>query len=1211
MLPAQESRGSITGKVIDPQGAVIPGATIVVTNTETNVSNRTATNQTGYFEVNLLNPGKYMVTVEAPGFKKSVRAGLELNVGGRIDIDLQMQVGQLAETVEVTAEAPLLDTTSASGGRVIDNREVIQLPFSDMNPFALTAIAPGMQWTGQPEYRRPFDNAGTSSFNTMGGVGQNEYTIDGAPATGTGRRVGFVPSSDAIEEFKMETASFDASAGHTSGATVNVSTKSGTNTYHGDVFDQHWQQRWNATPHFTRLLYENGVRTGKIAPGSQKQAPGRSNQFGASIGGPVRIPKIYNGRDKLFFFFHYDGIYQTKAETTSSINRTVPKMAWRAGDFSDMQALDAVKYTVYDPRSARMENGHVVRTPFPGNKGIPVLNPVYKFYEPLYPKPNDVPGLVSAEGQNNYYAANMPKNEKFNAIVNRVDYNISDHHRIFGRWYWNHRLADEYDWMYETKRGLQSNGLTRINKGAGGDWIWTLNSTNVVDLGVNYMRFSEGSVRPVQISYKPSDAGLPTYLDAKAGDYHALPRVQFANIEDVSDSYPVIGGLGSTGELKLALTTIRGSHSVKYGWQERRYWFTARGPGNSSGNFNEFNNTFMRQADNTTTASSRGLEWAAFMMGLPTGMSIDTTDSALISTRFRSLYVNDDWRLSSKLHVTLGLRYEREGGMTERFNRGVSGGFDDTYRPPFADAVESFYAKNAIPELSASQFKVQGGLWYLGQKYGNTLTDGTHKILPRVGIVYQLSNKMVVRGGYGLFYDTFNPMNDRGSAAGYSQSTSTAVTTDNALSFCCGTGDAAGLSPTANPMANPFPVRADGTRFNTPYGNKLGPVITQGASFNYWPRNYEPAHQHRWRIGLQRELRQDMVVEFSYNGSWSVLPLERRVTYLPAQYWATGNVRNQAVDDAMNANITNPFNLKNTTPGLAGSDPLVYTYLTTSVGLYQGSTIRRNQLLRQYPNLGDNFRLQTPNIGRMRYNDFEIQFEKRMSKGLKTTVLYTRSYSETKNWFANQFDAEPSWRPNDNTRPHRLAWTAIYDLPFGKGRKLVNSNPIQHIVGGWTASWIYQFQSGATTGDWGNRFFYGDVSKIGDLFKHDQVHSNDIHAWFDPSIRVTTGTAPIPSGFNGFDGRTAFQPGSFHVRVFPLRLDSLRQDGIRNWDVKVQRNFRVTERLATKFSVDLLNATNHTNFEGPNLDPTSTNFGNVTTQRGLSRVIQFNLRVDF
>jgi hypothetical protein len=198
---AQESRGSITGVVTDQQGSVVPSAAVVVTNADTNTISRTTTNSTGYFEVNLLNPGAYSIAVEAAGFKKSVRSGVTLQVAGRLDLPFQLQLGAVAETVQVTAEAPLIDTTTASGGRVIDNREVMQLPFSDMNPFALTALATGMQWNGQPEYRRPFDNGGTSSFSTMGGVGQNEYTIDGAPVTGTGRRVGFVPSADSISEF--------------------------------------------------------------------------------------------------------------------------------------------------------------------------------------------------------------------------------------------------------------------------------------------------------------------------------------------------------------------------------------------------------------------------------------------------------------------------------------------------------------------------------------------------------------------------------------------------------------------------------------------------------------------------------------------------------------------------------------------------------------------------------------------------------------------------------------------------------------------------------------------------------------------------------------------------------------------------------------------------------------------------------------------------
>lgn len=375
-LAAQEVRGTILGRVTDPQNAVVPDASVVITNVETNGVTRLKTNAAGYYEAPLMSAGNYSIAVEMAGFKKTVRGPVELSVSSRLEINVMLEIGNRAEVVTVTEAAPLLETSSASGGRVIDNREMRELPFSDLNPFALSGLAAGMQWTGQPEYRRPFDNGGTSAFNTAGGVGQNEYTLDGAPVTGTGRRVGFVPPSDAIAEFKMETTSFDASYGHTTGATVNVATKSGTNSYHGSLYDQHWQQRWNATPHFTRLLWEDQVRQGKISADTPKQAPGRSNQFGATIGGPIRVPKIYNGKDKAFFFFSYNGIYQNKAETTSSINITVPKMAWRQGDFSDLLALDPVKYQIYDPRSARLVSGRVIRDPFPGNKNIPVLNPM-------------------------------------------------------------------------------------------------------------------------------------------------------------------------------------------------------------------------------------------------------------------------------------------------------------------------------------------------------------------------------------------------------------------------------------------------------------------------------------------------------------------------------------------------------------------------------------------------------------------------------------------------------------------------------------------------------------------------------------------------------------------------------------------------------------------------------------------------------------------
>ena len=441
---AQESRGAITGRVLDTQAGVVQGAKVAVTNTSTNETRRGETNATGYYEFNYLEPASYTITVEAAGFKKSVRPNVGVQVGTRLEIDMKLEVGQVVETVEVKADVPLLETTSASGGRVLDQQALVNLPFSDLNPFALSALAPGMQWTGQPEYRRPFDNGGTSSFNTMGGVGQNEYTIDGMSVTGTGRRVGYVPPSDAITEFKLETSNFDASQGFTSGAAINVSSRGGTNKLHGSVFDQHFQQRWNATGHFQRESFDARARAGQLKPNEQKQATGRSNNYGLNASGPVWIPKIYDGRNKMFWSMTWNGIRQSKAETTEGeLNRTVPTMAMRQGDFSELLNAPngAQRFTIYDPRTARVSGNTVVRTPFPGNKGIPVLNPVYDFYSKLYPAPNNVPGLVTPEQTFNYLAYGMPKDEIFNSLINRFDFKATDLY-LFAICDFSHQASD-------------------------------------------------------------------------------------------------------------------------------------------------------------------------------------------------------------------------------------------------------------------------------------------------------------------------------------------------------------------------------------------------------------------------------------------------------------------------------------------------------------------------------------------------------------------------------------------------------------------------------------------------------------------------------------------------------------------------------------------------------------------------------------------------
>jgi hypothetical protein len=388
---------------------VVPGATVVVTNTATNVSDKATTNQTGYFEVNFLNPGPYSVSVESAGFKKLVRSGISVSTGDRLDLDLQLEIGQTSQSVEVSADAPLLDTTNAATGRVLNTRDIGQLPYTTMNPFALQAMAAGMIFTGSmtPDNNRALDHAATASYDSGGlGTGTNEFLLDGNPVTGTnGGRAGFVPNAEAVDEVRIETSPYDASMGHSVGSFISATVKSGTNGLHGAGFWQFQQFRWNAAPHFTRLNYQQGLANGSIAPGTPEQASGRVTTPGFGVGGPVWIPKVINGKNKLFFYVSYSKLVSIASPNSTPIY-TVPTAAQRTGDFSALLkgTTNPSQYIVYDPRTAAMVSSHVTRTPFPNNT-VPAsmqTNPLAKFWSQIWPMPNN-PSQLQADGTNNFY----------------------------------------------------------------------------------------------------------------------------------------------------------------------------------------------------------------------------------------------------------------------------------------------------------------------------------------------------------------------------------------------------------------------------------------------------------------------------------------------------------------------------------------------------------------------------------------------------------------------------------------------------------------------------------------------------------------------------------------------------------------------------------------------------------------------------------------
>jgi hypothetical protein len=388
--------------------------------------------------------------------------------------------------------------------------------------------------------------------------------------------------------------------------------------------------------------------------------------------------------------------------------------------------------------------------------------------------------------------------------------------------------------------------------------------------------------------------------------------------------------------------------------------------------------------------------------------------------------------------------------------------------------------------------------------------------------------------------------------------------------------------------------------------------VGRGFTSGNLPLEFVPARNQKWRFGIQRELRSDMVIELSYNGAYGTQYMSRRVDYLPQQYWATGMQRRQDIDDDLNRNLPNPFRLTGTNAAALGMDPAAFQWLTTQVGRFSGANIRRNELLRAYPHMNNLVGVR-PDLGydnqqgNIVYHDFQAQFEKRFSRGLQTSVMYT--YANARDaWYPNEFSEQWAWRVNNDARPHRFVWTYIYELPFGRGRQFLQEGALGKIFGGWNFSGIYQYQTGAALG-FGNRFFYGDINQLEDVLAHDQTWENNIHQWFAP-VTWTASSAP-PSSFVGFEGRSNAQPGSYHVRMLPDRFDEVRQDGIRRWDLKIERQFNITEQLRTRFSADLLNAFNTTMFGAPNTDPTNRNFGRVTNQNGPSRIIQLNLRIEF
>ena len=1202
---AQETRGTFSGTVTDPTGATVQGAAITVANVNTNAVFQVTTNSTGYYEVPLLQAGSYQMTVVAGGFKKLVRSGLELGLGEQQKIDLVLEVGNVSESVTVTAESPVIDTSTTSSGKTLTTRELQDLPVLANNIIIQARMVPGVQTSGTTQYLTEGQIGGSStSYFAAGNIGGNEWTLDGAPQDGVSRDTSFTPHTDMLEEFKVESNSFDASFGHSTGLNINMSSKSGTNRLHGTSTWEYWSEQWAAAPYFIRKAYLAKLASAEAAGNTAlvnqlKNTPeypkGHSNNFSGTLGGPVVIPKVFNGKNKLFWFFAYDGARDDIPARPSDINDTVPTALERTGNYSDLLPLGA-QYIIYDPLTVTANAaspGHYIRTPFAGNI-VPASrfdNPMYQFYNNAIPLPNNNPTSATQAPLTNYLPNCQPDSNIYNAYNQKTDYNKSDKMRFFFRWNWSH-YREFYGDL--TCKGLLTTDDTRHNVSGVFDWTYTPTPSTIIDIAVAANQWFQRNYNLGLVQYKPSSVGLPTYMDqfCLANNDCALPAVNLSGsyyfyngstFGRALSSYPKERSQG----IKVNATHVMGGHSVRAGIDFREQVRHDVGEnGNSMGSFT-FSNTYTQATDNGLLAAGNiGLNYAAFQLGIPTSMSVDNNTSVTEGNPYYGWYGMDTWRVTRKLTLTLGLRMEYELGPTEEHNRAI-GGFDPNAQLPIAAAAQAAYAANPIAQLPASAFAVQGGDYYLGVgSYTNKLWQNQMMYLPRLAAAWQVTPKTVIRAGYGIYYDTLNVMNEAATQSGFSCTQTNVSSNNSGVSWLYG-NPYNGVSP----LTNPFPSMIGGNPPCQPYGSSLGSMYQVGRGFTFIPYNREHPEVQRWRGSIQRQIGDNMLIEATYWGQWaSDLGITRRLDALPAQYWSTGLVRNNPVNNALTANIANPFYIGNFA-ALQASNPTLYAYMNTQ-SFYTSKLIQTNQLLRPYPQMNGLYEADDP-LGKDRIKALEVDFSRRLSRGINLNASWTWMGAFDKMVFNNEFDPVPSWYPSNSARPERLTINGLFELPFGSGKRFLRSGVGGAILGGWELAATWEYQSGDEL-SFPNIYYYGNFASLSSDLNN---VTRSLNTWFNTA---------------NFERNASNQPASYSVRVFPQYINGVRGDKLLQTNANLHRNIRLYEKATLQVRMDLFNVFNRSQFADPDTNPNDTTFGKVTAQTGSqNRFLQIQGRIQF
>ena len=1160
-MVAQEFRATISGEVTDPAGAAIEGAKVVVTSVERNVPYDGTTNSAGRYTIPFLLPGKYTVSIEKPGFKKFVREGVTLVGQDKIALDIRLELGAVVDSVTVTGDVSLLQTETATRQTAFENRIIETVPSGGRNIFALMYDQPGVvknstYWGSMELYA--FGNVNGVSISG-GRPSENETVLDGATNTKSDRGVGFVPSINATQEFTVQTNSYDAQFGRVGGGVTMINVKSGTNALHGQLFEFFKNDKFRA---MDWVANKDG----------ETKTPFKNNTFGFEVDGPFYIPKIFDGRNKAFFMISLEALREHNPGGTLT---TIPLAEQLTGNFANLFNGSGQQVVIYDPASTRLgaDGKTYVRTPFTGNV-LPSsrINPIAAKVASFYPAPTFAGD--SAAHLNNY-AKILPSSNNYDSWLGKMDYMFNEKQRISFRY-------GQTPWLNFSKLSWGTNAAepsgeypsTRIPRTWGADWTYTVSPSVVANIRFGLSRYEGQGGNTLGVGYDPRQLGFPSSL---VSQFSALmfPRFNLGGNYSPLGANPVFSySTNDAYSLQPNVSWTRGRHFVKIGTEFRRYNDNSQGPGLASGSYT-FSTGFTGANPNQSDSTS-GNEFASFLLGNPSSGQVDRNIYPAYRNHYYAAYVQDDFKLSQKLTLNLGLRWDYETPRYERFDRMVID-FPTNIASPIAAAVKSSAAASNCPACAAG---LTGGIIYAGQNSEGRYLFNPKKgqIQPRIGVAYRATNKMVFRGGFALSY---LGQSASGQSYGYSRSTSLTSSLDG------------GLTPAVS-LSDPYPASIYPTGLLTPVGNSQGTSTNLGQGISVPYRDRALPYSKQYSFGLQYELPGGWLADASYVGN-----ITRRVAVnLGLNFIPMSTLTSVAADQRsayFSAQLPNP---------MAG--------LLSGSGL-NNATLSRAQLLYAFPQYNGVTMTDVP-IGRQRYDALQLKLAKRFSHGFTTTISYTASKTIEAVSTLNAQDVNLSnllatgleKRVTQYDVPQQLSVIGSYDLPFGKGRPLLsNMNKYaQAVIGGWTFSGVFMTHSGFPLNFPNAGPLVARSAKFNDA-QRDKLAQTKGRTQYDPSYDVWFDTSIFPTK----------SKGTYDVQTWPTRFPDVRTKPLNVADLSLYKEFNFWEKVRWQIRADAHNAANFPWFgalDGNGANVTNANFGHLRADIGNeTRIVVFVMKVIF